>query len=71
MECLFPTDRSLDEEYLAYLRGRVIPGANLSGMKLVLDCANGAASQLGPALFRSLGADVIADSRPAERPQHQ
>jgi phosphoglucosamine mutase len=55
-----PTDRSLDEEYLAYLRGRVIPGARLAGMKLVLDCANGAASQLGPSLFRSLGADVIA-----------
>ena len=55
-----PTDRALVEEYLAYLRGRVIPGANLAGMKLVLDCANGAASQLGPSLFRSLGADVIA-----------
>jgi phosphoglucosamine mutase len=55
-----PTDLSLDEEYLAYLRGCVIPGASLTGMKLVLDCANGAASQLGPALFRSLGADVIA-----------
>jgi phosphoglucosamine mutase len=55
-----PTDRSLDEEYLAYLRGRVIPGAKLAGMKVVLDCANGAASQLGPSLFRSLGAEVIA-----------
>jgi len=55
-----PADRALDEEYLAYLRGRVIPGAKLAGMKLVLDCANGAASQLGPELFRSLGADVIA-----------
>lgn len=55
-----PTDRTLDEEYLAYLRGRVIPGAKLSGMKLVLDCANGAASQLAPSLFRSLGANVIA-----------
>src|SRR5437879_2409015 len=29
-------------------------------MKVVLDCANGAASQLGPSLFRSLGAEVIA-----------
>jgi phosphoglucosamine mutase len=29
-------------------------------MKLVLDCANGAASELAPALFRSLGAEVIA-----------
>lgn len=55
-----PADRSLDEEYLAYLRGRAIPGANLKGLKMVLDCANGAASQLGPDLFRSLGAEVIA-----------
>jgi phosphoglucosamine mutase len=55
-----PTDASFDEEYLAYLRGRMIPGASLKGLKLVLDCANGAASQLGPTLFRSLGADVIA-----------
>jgi phosphoglucosamine mutase len=55
-----PIDRTLDEEYLEYLRGRIIPGAKFAGMKLVLDCANGAASSLGPALFRSLGADVIA-----------
>jgi phosphoglucosamine mutase len=54
------TDASFDEDYLAYLRGRVIPGASLAGLKMVLDCANGAASQLGPALFRSLGANVIA-----------
>ena len=55
-----PVDRSLDEEYLEYLRGRTIAGAKLAGMKIVLDCANGAASQLGPALFRSLGAEVVA-----------
>ena len=55
-----PADLSLDEEYLAYLRIRVIPGASFEGLKIVLDCANGAASQLGPELFRSLGADVIA-----------
>ena len=55
-----PADRSLDEQYLAYLRGRAIPGADLKGLKLVLDCANGAASLLGPALFRSLGAEIIA-----------
>jgi phosphoglucosamine mutase len=55
-----PADLSLDEEYLANLRGCMIPGASLAGLKLVLDCANGAASQLGPALFRSLGAEVIA-----------
>jgi len=53
-------DRKLDEEYLAFLRGCVLPGAKLAGMKIVLDCANGAASSLGPALFRSLGASVNA-----------
>ena len=55
-----PADLSLDEEYLAYLRTRLIPGASLKGLKIVLDCANGAASQLGPELFRSLGAEVVA-----------
>lgn len=53
-------DLTLDEKYLAYLRSRVIPGATLGGMRIVLDCANGAASRLGPALFRSLDAEVIA-----------
>jgi phosphoglucosamine mutase len=53
-------DTSLDDDYLAFLRARAIPGAQLTGMKLVLDCANGAASELGPALFDSLGAEVLA-----------
>jgi len=49
----------LDEDYLQYLRSRAIPGANLAAVNLVLDCANGAAFALAPALFRSLGAEVI------------
>jgi len=53
-------DHALHVEYLDFLRSRVIAGANLSGLRIVLDCANGAAYQLGPELFRSLGADVIA-----------
>ncbi len=53
-------DASLDAEYLAYLRGRVIPGAKLTGFRIALDCANGAAYKLGPELFRSLGAEVIS-----------
>jgi phosphoglucosamine mutase len=52
-------DRALDEDYLAFLRSCVLPGANLSGLKLVLDCANGAASSLAPALFCALGASVV------------
>jgi phosphoglucosamine mutase len=53
-------DPALDEDYLEFLRGRVLPGAKFAGMKIVLDCANGAAYKLGPQLFRSLGATVIA-----------
>jgi len=32
----------------------------LGGFRIVLDCANGAAYKLGPELFRSLGADMVA-----------
>jgi len=53
-------DESLDAEYLTFLRKRFIPGAKLGGFRIVLDCANGAAYKLGPELFRSLGAEVIA-----------
>ncbi|MGA2420391.1 MAG: phosphoglucosamine mutase [Candidatus Acidiferrum sp.] len=53
-------DESLDAEYLAFLRARVIQGANLTGFRIVLDCANGAAYKLGPELFRSLGAKVMS-----------
>ena len=53
-------DEKLHAEYLDFLRGCVIPGAKLAGMKIVLDCANGAACRLGPELFTSLGCKVIA-----------
>jgi phosphoglucosamine mutase len=53
-------DEKLHEDYLAGLRAGVFEGAKFAGMKIVLDCANGAASELGPHLFRSLGAEVTA-----------
>jgi phosphoglucosamine mutase len=55
-----PMDESLHSEYLDFLRSRVLDGANLKGLRIVLDCANGAAYRLGPELFRSLGCDVVA-----------
>lgn len=55
-----PPAAALDADYLAMLRGAVLPGARFAGMRLVLDCANGAAFRLGPELFRSLGAEVVA-----------
>jgi phosphoglucosamine mutase len=53
-------DETLDARYLDFLRSKVIAGAKLSSLRLVLDCANGAAYKLGPELFQSLGAHVIA-----------
>jgi phosphoglucosamine mutase len=53
-------DPRLHEDYLEGLRKCVVDGAKIKGLKIVLDCANGAASDLAPKLFRSLGAEVTA-----------
>jgi len=55
-----PLHEELATDYLNALRHAQLPGADLAGMRIVLDCANGAASRLAPALFRSLSAEVIA-----------
>jgi phosphoglucosamine mutase len=52
-------DDSLHHQYLHFLRNRIISGAPLKGLRIVLDCANGAAYQLGPELFTSLGCDIV------------
>jgi phosphoglucosamine mutase len=36
-----------------------IDGRRLDGLRVVVDCANGAAARIGPQILRSLGADVI------------
>jgi phosphoglucosamine mutase len=51
-------DPVLAERYLDYLASTVAGG--FDGMRIVLDCGNGAAFQLAPALFRRLGAGVEA-----------
>jgi phosphoglucosamine mutase len=35
------------------------PGMDLDGIKLVIDCANGAASKIAPEVFSRLGAEVV------------
>ena len=52
-------NESLHGEYLDFLRSRVLTGAQLQGMRIVLDCANGAAYRLAPELFGSLGCEVV------------
>jgi phosphoglucosamine mutase len=51
-------DGVLASRYVRELEGFVPPG-RLEGLKLVLDCANGAAAALAPRVFRDLGADVV------------
>jgi phosphoglucosamine mutase len=53
-------DHALHKDYLDGLRSSVLSGAKIAGMKVVLDCANGASSELAPQLFRALGAEVVA-----------
>jgi phosphoglucosamine mutase len=53
-------EEKLHQDYLDGLRAAVLPGAKFAEMKIVLDCANGAASNLAPQLFRMLGAEVVA-----------
>jgi len=48
----------LVDAYLEHLRA-VLPDRSLSGFLLAIDCANGATTTVAPALFRSLGFDVI------------
>jgi phosphoglucosamine mutase len=49
-------DEGLDRQYLEYLVSTA--AVRFDGVTLAMDCGNGAASLLGPRLFRRLGADV-------------
>jgi phosphoglucosamine mutase len=53
-------EERLQQEYLAFLSDHIGEGLDLRGLKIVVDCANGASSILAPALFDRLGAQTIA-----------
>jgi phosphoglucosamine mutase len=46
--------------FVVFLKSTFPKDLDLSGMKIVLDCANGAAYKVAPAVFEELGAEVIA-----------
>ncbi|GAB4182259.1 MAG: phosphoglucosamine mutase [Wenzhouxiangellaceae bacterium] len=46
--------------YVEYCKGTLPFGVHLHGLKLVVDCANGATYQVAPLALRELGAEVIA-----------
>ena len=47
------------EEYIKILRKNFPKNFNLKGVKIAIDCANGAGYKSGPSLLKSLGAKVI------------
>ncbi len=52
-------DELLDATYIEALVEST-NGLDLTGLKLVIDCANGAGSPIAPKVFRELGAEVVA-----------
>ena len=48
---------TLQGDYIQFLLDAV-PGLSLQGLRIVADCANGAATAIAPELFRHLGGDV-------------
>lgn len=53
-------DSSLRALYEDFLCSRLPSGLNFAGLRLVIDCANGAACGVAPQLFHRLGATVAA-----------
>lgn len=66
LECV-PSDqlgraRRIDDaqgRYIEFCKSSFPLNRNLKGLRIALDCANGAAYRTGPAVFEELGADVI------------
>jgi phosphoglucosamine mutase len=54
------SEQPLRARYLTFLANEIGNGLKLRGLTIVLDCANGASSDLAPVLFETLGARVIA-----------
>lgn len=50
--------KNASRDYAEHLKRRM--GVDLSGMKIGLDCANGACAHIAPGLFSDLGADIVA-----------
>ncbi|MCX4027979.1 phosphoglucosamine mutase [Endozoicomonas sp. SM1973] len=46
--------------YIEYCKGTVAGNLDLSGLKIVVDAANGATYHVGPAVFGELGAEVVS-----------
>lgn len=45
--------------YIEYIKSTIPRGVDLEGLKIVVDCANGAAYKVTPWVLRELGADIV------------
>jgi phosphoglucosamine mutase len=52
--------KDASEDYIAFLKSTLPANLSLNGLKIVLDCANGATFRTAPQLFSDLGAEVEA-----------
>ena len=68
LETLLPTGEEIgdvtyinhaDGRYIVYLKNSFPKHLNLNGLKIVLDCANGAGYKVAPLVLEELGAEVI------------
>jgi phosphoglucosamine mutase len=50
---------SFKDDYIQFLLDAV-PGLKLNGLRIVVDCANGAAAAIAPELFRKIGGDAAS-----------
>ena len=64
-------DHALIETYVAHLVASLAGPVSLEGIKVVVDCANGAAHLTAPAAFEVQGAEVIRIHAEPGRAQHQ
>lgn len=51
--------KDFSQEYVDFLLSTVPHDFSLKGVKLVIDCANGAATKIAPRVFEKLGAEVV------------
>ncbi len=47
------------QRYIDFVKKSIPEEANFSGLKMVIDCANGSVSEIGPKIFSDLGAEVV------------
>ncbi|OGR44954.1 MAG: phosphoglucosamine mutase [Elusimicrobia bacterium GWA2_61_42] len=50
--------KDFTRDYEDFLKATLPPGFTLKGLKILLDCANGAAYKIAPRIFRDLGATI-------------